>query len=153
MKFTITSVKGTESFESLTDALRGAINHLNKLDPAFGVTIESSHSGNIFSVNTIADCISEMFFSGDDFTAIDGITLENACIAAGASIEYGVPRYDMPLYDEPEQIEGYDPIHKADFVPDGLHVKRYVFPDGSAIITNDIIWDIEGDEPFTWKNA
>jgi len=30
---------------------------------------------------------------------------------------------------------------------------RYEFPDGSAIVAGVGAWDIEGDEPFSWKGA
>ena len=32
-------------------------------------------------------------------------------------------------------------------------LKRYLFPDGSAIVAGVGAWDIEGDEPFSWAGA
>ncbi len=32
-------------------------------------------------------------------------------------------------------------------------LKRYLFPDGSAIVAGVGAWDIEGSEPFSWAGA
>ena len=32
-------------------------------------------------------------------------------------------------------------------------LKRYLFPDGSAIVAGVGAWDIEGEEPFSWEGA
>ena len=32
-------------------------------------------------------------------------------------------------------------------------VRRHLFADGSVIIENGLVWDLEGEEPFSWPGA
>lgn len=93
------------------------------------------------SMNTTAHTVAAQL--GNNGMIFDG--LREACEAAGASVEYS-QRVGV--------AEDGRPIYKAGWI--GHHLSddpvRYVFADGSAIVTAGDGWDIEGKDPFSWMN-
>ena len=47
-------------------------------------------------------------------------------------------------------IEKYSHLHERDNVRE---LTRHVFADDSAIVAGVAAWDVEGQEPFSWKGA
>ena len=88
---------------------------------------------------TTAEKVAEKLeFDGTNFEAFDDI-----CDAHNSIISYSIRHYDDN--NNVVYVDGY----KAGYIA-GDPV-RHVFPDGSAIVEAGDAWDIEGDEPFSWR--
>jgi hypothetical protein len=74
---------------------------------------------------TIAKRIAELLGDGTCWESEDGRQFDDLCEDAGAHVSFDRER----------------------------ELTRYLFPDGSAIVAGVGAWDIEGDQPFSWKGA
>lgn len=86
---------------------------------------EFGNDGGVFEIDTLGG----------------SLILEEYCEHMGASVEYGLSRYDYET--EAEVVER---VSRSS----GFNHIRYVFPDGSAIVVAGDAWDVEGDTPFSW---
>ena len=100
---------------------------------------------------TTADTFAALL--GDDgqvFTTADGETFDEAAEHLGARVEYAGRDY----LDNPETGEQLQRFSRC---PQSAHhagdPARYVFPDGSVIVCAGDGWDLEGDSPFSWRDA
>jgi len=84
---------------------------------------------------------------GDDGThwqTLDGIWLEDLCQQRGGIAEYADSVPDDPgAYQTEYHIR---PISRSEATANSF--TRFVFADGSAIVTVGGCWDLEGSEPF-----
>ncbi len=93
-----------------------------------------------------AEHVAKHLPDGQKFETADGVTLADLCERYGASVGYG----------RTEWSEGGDAritrqISRSEHTSDDPI--RYVFEDGSAIVAAGAAWDIEGDEPFSWRGV
>ena len=95
---------------------------------------------------TDAQEFAELFYDGATWVAEDGRSFDEVMAFFGATPEYAAREKD----EDGNTIfvpGGYSGNH---FAGDPI---RWVFDDGSVIVTSGGGWDFEGTEPFSWEGC
>lgn len=90
---------------------------------------------------TIAQIAAALIPDGTYFHATvagEKVHLDELCRTLGAEVTYRAP-HTVWLDDGTSRSVSAE--------------SRYVFPDGSALVSNEVFWDLEGAEPWSYAGA
>lgn len=96
---------------------------------------------------TLAEEVCDLLGDGQTWETGDGSSLDSLCEQRAAIHEKGRLIHDHDGQHEFDE-EQYEQTHG-----DIYDLRRWAFPDGSAIVISGGAWDIEGRRPWSWQGA